>query len=214
MVTVRAASYTERAARYAREIVAGGAIACRWVRLACERHLRDLDLSKDPAFPYVFDEGAADTVCEFVEHFKHIKGKWARAGQYIVLEPWQCFIIACVFGWKRRADGMRRFRVVYIEVARKNAKSTLTSGVGNYLVAADGEEGAEVVSAATTRDQARIVFRVAQAMARKEPEFLELFGVEVTAHAISQPATASKFEAISAEDHSLDGLNLHAALID
>jgi len=215
MSTALAVSHVADAAGYVRAVLDGKIPACRWVRLACERHERDLARSvADPAYPYAFDEDAAETVCEFIEHFRHIKGKWARAGQYIRLEPWQSFIVCSVFGWKRRSDGARRFRISYTEVARKNAKSTTTSGIGNYLVAADNEEGAHVVSAATTRDQARIVFSDSQAMARKEPDFLRAFGIEVTAHAISQLSTSSKYEAISAEDHSLDGLNIHAALID
>lgn len=214
-VAAHEVSYSTETATYVRNVIDGAVPACRWVRLACERHERDLAQSQaDRGYPYAFDTNAADTVCEFLSNFKHIKGIWARNRQNIRLEPWQMFILSSVFGWKRRADGARRFRVAYIECPRKNAKSTMSSGVGLYLLAADNEEGSHVVSAATTRDQAKIIFSDAQAMARKEPEFQSYFGVEVTAHAISQVSTASKFEAISAEDHSLDGLNVHGALID
>src|SRR5215471_4912525 len=172
MPTVSAAPYVERAAGYVRDVLDGRIPACRWARLACERHLRDLERSKDPAYPYWYDEAAADVVCEFIEHFRHVKGKWARAGERIALAGWQAFIVCSVFGWKRRADKTRRFRVAYTEVGRKNGKSSITSGIGLYLVSADQEQGAYVCSAATTRDQARIVFSDAQAMARKEPQFL------------------------------------------
>ena len=143
----------------------------------------------------------------------HIKGVWAQHRKRIELEPWQCFIVSVVFGWMCRATDTRRFRVAYIEVPRKTAKSTLTSATGLYLLACDGEHGAYVVSAANTRDQAKLVFTDAQQMAKREAGFRTRFGVEVLAHTIIQQDTASKFEALSAEYSNLDGLNVHAALI-
>ena len=95
----------------------------------------------------------------FIEKLPHIKGEWAKAGGRIVLQPWQIFILTTVFGWVHRETGLRRFRIVYIEVPRKNGKSTFSAGVGIYCTCADGEEGAEVYSAATTSDQAKIVWK-------------------------------------------------------
>jgi phage terminase large subunit-like protein len=214
MARTATASYVLEAERYVRDVLNGKIPACKWVRLACERHRRDVERFKGRNSAYYFDHDAANNVCEILEHFRHVKGIWARAGQYLTLEPWQIFIVTSVFGWKRRSDGARRFRIVYAEVPRKNAKSTTTSAVGNYLLACDGEQGSYVVSAATTREQARIVFTDAQTMARREPDYLSEFGVEVHAHSISQPGTNSKFEPLAAEDNSLDGLNIHGALID
>jgi phage terminase large subunit-like protein len=210
----RTTPHVARALEYAESVAAGKTLACRWTRLACERQLNDLDRWKSKEDPFAFDPKSAERVCDIVGRFPHIKGIWAQHRKRIELEPWQEFVIACVFGWKAVATGGRRFRVVYIEVPRKNAKSTLTSAVGLYLVACDGEHGAHVVSAANTRDQAKIVFTDAQAMARREEGFRSRFGVEVLAHVIAAPDTASKFEALSAEYSNLDGLNLHAALID
>jgi phage terminase large subunit-like protein len=106
----------------------------------------------------------------------------------IVLEPWQVFILSTVFGWVK-SDGKRRFRRSYIEVPRGNAKSTLSSAVGLYMLAADREGGAEVYSLATTRDQARIVFGDAQTMARLSPGFRNRFAVNVGAHNMHVLAT-------------------------
>lgn len=203
-----------RGLEYAQSVIDGVRPACRWVRLACERQLRDLDQFAGKDSPFYFDEAAAERVCDIVEHFPHIKGIWANHRKRLELEGWQCFILSVVFGWMCTASGTRRFRIAYIEVPRKNAKSTITSAVGNYLMACDGEAGAYVVSAANTRDQAKLVFHDAQLMARREPGFLSRFGVEVRAHVIAQPDTASKFEALSAEHSNLDGLNIHGALID
>lgn len=197
------------ATQYAADVLSGKIPACKWVKLACERQQADL---KRKDWAYRFDGAAAEKICRFIECLPHIKGKWG--GTPIKLEPWQCFILCVVFGWLNRKTGKRRFRTAYIEVPRKNAKSTLTSGVGLYLVTEDGEEGAEVYSAATTRDQARIVFADAQAMARRTPDLREHYGLAVNAHNINVLRTSSKFEALSSEGDTLDGLNIHGGLID
>lgn len=97
---------------------------------------------------------------------------------------------------------------------RKQGKSTLSSGVGLYMLTQDGEPGADVYSAATTREQARIVFSDAQQMARRTQEFRDHYGAQVNAHNINVLATGSKFEALSSDAHSLDGLNVHCGIID
>jgi phage terminase large subunit-like protein len=213
-IATRTSPHVMRAMEYAQSVIDGTQPACRWVRLACERHLRDLDQFAGKDSPFYFDPAAAERVCTIIEHFPHIKGIWAHHHKRIELEGWQCFILSVVFGWMCTSSGTRRFRVAYVEVPRKNAKSTITSAIGNYLLACDGEAGSYVVSAANTRDQAKLVFTDAQLMARREPGFLNKFGVEVRAHVIAQPDSASKFEALSAEHSNLDGLNIHGALID
>jgi len=188
--------------------VAGDVIARRWVRAACQRHLDDL-----ASGAFVFDAAAANRVCIFASAMPHTKGEWARRGERIKLEPWQIFVLASMFGWKR-ADGRRRFRTVYLEVSRKNAKSTLLAVIALYLLACDGESGAEVYSAATTRDQAKIVFGAAKAMAHKEPEFRERFGVQCWKDSVVVEATDSTLRALSAEANTLDGLSPHGAIVD
>lgn len=207
-----ARDYAAIARRYATAVVAGREPACQWVRLACRRHLDDLRRERDRRFAYRFDRGRAAKVCRFVELLPHIKGP--KAGQPLVLEPWQVFVVAVVFGWLVKATGRRRFRRAYIEVPRGNGKSALTSPIGLYLLAADGESGAEVYSAATTRDQARIVFQMAREMVRRSPDLRDALGVQVHAQAITVLSEASKFEALSADAHTLDGLNVHGGLID
>jgi phage terminase large subunit-like protein len=214
-------SYSEIARRYAEQVVAGEISACKWVKLACQRQLDDLARFKGKASPYRFNpkltdrEGRAyypaDNLCAFIERLPHVKGP--LAGELIKLEPWQVFILSTVYGWVRQ-DGKRRFRRSYIEVPRGNAKSTLSSAVGLYMLTADREGGAEVYSLATTRDQARIVFGDAQMMARRSPGFRSRFDVNVGAHNIHVLASGSKFEALSAEGSTLDGLNIHFGCVD
>lgn len=188
--------YLKFATQYARDVKSGKVLACRYVRLVCERFLSDKAAQRTKAFPYKLDEAAAAKVCRFVELLPHVKGKWAREREKIRLEPWQCFIVVNVFGWKRKATGLRRYRRVYVEVPRKNAKSTLTAAVANYMLVADGEHGAEVYSGATTEKQAWEVFGPARLMANGTPELLEHFGVNVGAKNLHVVNTASKFEPI------------------
>ena len=180
----------------------------KYVALACQRQLDDLHRKR---FAYTFDEARGARICKFIELLPHTKGEWA--GRLIELEPWQIFILTTVFGWVDK-QGRRRFKVTYLEIPRKNAKSTLSSGVGLYMLAADGEGGAEVYSAATTKDQARIVWQDAQGMARKSSGLQARFGVRTAAHSI-YTEEGSKFLALARDQGgNLDGLNVHCGIID
>ncbi len=208
-----ATPYVDLAHQYALDVIAGKVPACKWAKAACQRQLDDLErAANDPSWPYAFDAAAAERACMFISLLRHVKGKWA--GQRIDLHPSQAFGVACVYGWKRKADGLRRFRSVYEEVPRKNAKTTKLAGVGLYMLTADDEWGAEVYSAATTREQARIVFDIAQQMARIDGEFRARFLVEPLTHSLVVKETASKFVPLSAEGSTLDGLNVSCALVD
>jgi len=118
---------------YARQAASGELACSRWVRLAAQRHLRDLNEAHRRGLR--FDTAAAQDVLDFFSLLRHSKGEFAK--QEFVLEPWQQFILWVLFGWMR-ADGTRRFRSAYVEVARKNGKSTLCSGIGLYALVADG----------------------------------------------------------------------------
>lgn len=199
-------NYSSIAKKYAEGVVSGKILACKWVKQACRRQLDDLKHAKSKKWEYIFDRKKANRICQFVELMPHVKGsQWA--GRKIHLEPWQCFIYTTIFGWVNRETGFRRYRLVYIECARKNSKSTMSAPVGLYLMSADDELGQEVYSAATTRDQAKIVWEMAKRMTESEAGFRNAFGVDTSAHSIFQESTGSKFIAVSAEGNSLDGLN-------
>ena len=138
---------------YAWDVVNNKIITGGLVKLACERHFRDLANQKKTG--YVWRPDVALEAIEFAQYCRHSKGEWA--GQRVKLEPWQEFVHGSAFGWLRK-DGLRRFRVVYEEIARKNGKSLIASVVALKCLVADGEPGADVFSAATKKDQARIVF--------------------------------------------------------
>lgn len=138
---------------YAEQVRSGAILVCEYVRLAVERYYADLDRALDEG--RYFDKKAAMRAIHFIEKLKHTKGEWA--GQRFRLEPWQQFVLWNIFGWKN-ADGTRRFRYAYIEIARKNGKTALSAGIGLYMLFADGESRPEVYSAATVKDQAKICF--------------------------------------------------------
>lgn len=146
---------------YALDVVAGRIVAGVLVRKAAERHLADLATGHERGLS--FDVVAATKAIAFAGLLRHYKGEWGplpgvRAqGLPIVLEAWQQFIIGALFGWKR-ADGTRRFRYLYLEVAKKNGKTLLAAVIGILLAFFDGEPGAEVYCYATKREQAKLVW--------------------------------------------------------
>jgi phage terminase large subunit-like protein len=195
------------AEQYVENVLSGKQLSCRWLRLACERHRRDLEAG--PKRGLWFDAQAAKVAIAFFSVLRHWKGEWA--GKPIDLEPAQQFWIWSLFGWKRE-DGNRRFRTAYLEIARKNAKTTTAAGAGLYLAFVDNEPGAEVYSCATRRDQAKISHRDATEMVKASPQLAQMIGVfRDNLHDVKN---GSKFEPLSADFNSLDGLNIHGVIAD
>jgi phage terminase large subunit-like protein len=210
------ASHVERAHRYAADVTAGKILACKWVKLACQRHLNDLEQSKtDESYPYRFDEHKAARICRFVESLPHVKGDWARKdgrNLQIRLEDWQCFIYCAVFGWIRRDNRTRRFRKAYICVPRKNGKSALSAGLGLYMLAADGEAGAEVYTGATCERQAWEVFRPAKQMLERTPQLQQLFGIKAGARNLHTPEHGGRFQPLVGDPG--DGASPSCGIVD
>lgn len=197
---------------YARRVLSGDIPACKWVKLACQRHFDDLERSADEAFPYRFDPARAEKVAKFLQLLPHTKGKWASKRERIKLEPWQLFSVCIPFGWVRKRDGVRRYRTLLIFVPRKNGKSIIGGGIGNYMFVADGEFGAEVYSGATTEKQAWEVFRPAKLMVERTPELREYFGVEVNASNMCRLEDGSRFEPVIGKPG--DGSSPSCAIVD
>lgn len=192
---------------YMTKVLSGSIPACKYTRLAVERHLRDLEEGPDRGLS--FDEEAAQHIIDFFGHLKHSKGEWA--GKPFKLEEWQMFILWVLFGWKNAA-GLRRFRVAYNEVARKNGKSTFAAGIGLYCLAFDDEPGAEVYSVATKEEQAKITFHEAQRMTLSANRL----GGRATVHkkSISIDKTYSSWKPLGSDSHTEDGLNPHCSIVD
>jgi phage terminase large subunit-like protein len=200
-------TYPRTLRRYARDVLRGRVVAGELVRLACARAARD---HADPSSRgLMWREDRARRVLDFFPLLRHFEGRWS--GLPFALAPWQEFILAELFGWYR-ADGRRRFRHAHIEIARKNGKTTMLGGIGLYLMIADGESGAQVYTAATKRDQASIMHRAAIQMVRASNSLSRR--LTVFKNSISDPASASSYLPLGADSKTLDGLNVHGALID
>lgn len=218
--------YVERALAYQAAVLAGDLPACRWVQLACERNARDLALAAAGQAPWRFDVEAAERPCRAAEELPHVKGPKAKLLRQVVggrlawrwqtleLEPWQCWFVCVLFGWVWTDTGFRRFQRALLMVPRKNAKTTLLAVLCLYMLACDGEVGADVFSAATKAEQARIVFSIAKLMVKRAPEFQAYFGVQPMESKITVEATGSEFAPLSADDKTLDGLNPYFAAVD
>lgn len=195
---------------YAEGVLSGEIVACKWVRLAVERDERDRKEAGQRGF--YFDEYAAARVLVCFSYLRHYKGEWR--GKRIELEPWQCWIISVVFGWKRTADGLRRYREIYEEVARKNGKTIKLAGIGGYLLRMDKEGAPEIYAAATTRDQSKRLWMDARKMLGYAPVFKADLKFRDSESYIGSPSNDGFFVPLSRDAEAIDGSNPHGALVD
>lgn len=166
--------YVDRANAYIEAVLSGKIVTCKWTKLACQRQVDDLARSD---FPYFFSDDAVDRVCGFLEVLTHVKGKFG--GMPLHLEDWECFAIACIFGWKRKDDPrLRRFRRSFLSMGKSNGKSFLSSGISAYMLAADDELGSEVLCVARSKQQAQVVFDTTREILRANPQLCALFDIK------------------------------------
>ena len=200
------------ARQWADDVLAGRVVVGRLVRLAVERDAYDQETGAKRGL--YFDEEAASAALEWYQFCRHYEGEYA--GQVLELQPWQQWITWVSYGWKRAADGYRRFRERLIEVGRGNGKSTWMAGDGSYLFIGDGEPGAKVYAAATKRDQAAIVWGCAARMVEQSEELSSIIKVHdsVNHHNLSYLAQNAQFLPLSSDSRKMDGLNPHGVIVD
>jgi phage terminase large subunit-like protein len=204
--------YVAIADRFARDAIADvdGLRNGHWVRLAASRYLKDRRRAATKGEAIKFSLIYANDACDFIEKLPHVEGKWET--KTIVLHPAHVFFLVNVFGF-RNADGTRRFTSALLSTARKNAKSTCAAAIMLYCLCCENEPGPQVISAATTGDQARIIFSIAKRMVEQTPDLREAFGLEVFANAIANYTAGGNFKPINAKASTQDGLNpSHTAL--
>ncbi|EJO43280.1 phage terminase, large subunit-like protein [Acinetobacter baumannii IS-123] len=235
--------YFKIALQYCHDVRSGVRTAGQLEKFAVKRFLNDLNRSGIPLgsgdeeleklltslkigtkppdinFEFKFDVERAQHACFFIETCPHVEGELARLKRdgtrhLLVMSPWQVFVTVNIFGWVNY-EGLRRFTYVYLEVAKKNGKTTWLAAVGLYMGFIDGEPGANVYAAATTRDQANILFGAAKTMVAYSPKMQERFGITKQEYSIFQTTTNSSFKALSQDrDGSKDGYNVHCGLVD
>lgn len=191
---------------YWREIEAGRVNVGAKVRKTYEKLIHDLDNPSE----WFYSPARANHILEFAENYcKHSKGKWG--GKPVILELWEKALLAAVFGFID-IEGNRKYREVILIVGKKNGKSLLASIVGNYMLVADGEAGPEVYAVATKRDQAKIIWLEARRMVRKTAVLVKR--VKCLVAEMLCDANDGVFKPLASDSDTLDGLNIHCALMD
>ena len=165
----------------------------------------------DPNSEWEYNNKKGNHAIEFIENYcKHSKGK--MGGNPFILELWQKAFVGATFGIVHKIDGTRKFQEVMLVVARKNGKSTLAAAIGLYLQIADGEPGAEIYACATKRDQAKIIWLEAKRMVKKSPILRKR--IKPLVAEMNSDFNDSFFRPLGRDSDSLDGLNVHGALLD
>ena len=197
------------AEKYIGDCLSGAIPVCREVKLAYQRHVDDL--SRCAELGLVFNPNHAQKVINLFSKLKHYKGEFA--GKPLVLEPWQQSIIWVVYGWRKgSADGPRRFQQVYLEIPKKNGKTTMLAGIGTYHFGFDGESGAEVYTAATKKDQAKLCFSDIKSFIENNVILKREFDIQQ--NKILWHRNQSKIEPLSKESNTADGFNPSMAIVD
>ncbi|EPR12490.1 terminase large subunit [Ruminiclostridium papyrosolvens] len=165
----------------------------------------------DPKSEWEYSPQRGNHAIEFIENYcKHSKGK--MGGKPFLLELWQKALIAATFGIIHKIDGTRKYQEVLLVVARKNGKSTLSAAIGLYLQIADSEAGAEIYACATKKDQAKIIWLEAKRMVKKSPVLVKR--IKPLVAEMTAEFNDSFFKPLGADSDTLDGLNVHGALLD
>ena len=203
---------TSDAIQYAKDITDGTILANKYIRLQCQSFLNDMDTNQhDDSFRWEFSEELSDHALGFMQLFKYVEG--TVAGQQVELSPWQAFLIANAYGWVDKLnDGIRRYTRLISLVGRKNAKSTVLALVGLYELRF-GPEGSQLVTMATQKEQAKLVWNMSGRMAETSDQRL-IPSYNSTVSAISNKDNWTRYWPLSKESKRLDGLNIRLAIID
>jgi phage terminase large subunit-like protein len=200
---------------YIQQVLKGDIVTGELIKLACQRHVNDLERSNTTDFPYYFDENYAWQIVQFCEIARHWKGEWA--GTNIKLEPHQQFFFGSLFAWKHKETKYRRFRTSFKEMARKGAKTTEEALVAIIHFILDNEEGSQIYAGATKEEQAMIVVNDCGKIIQKTPEFRDHFKFSIYKDKIKRviyPLTSSFFAPLGRDSKSEDGLDPSVGIID
>ena len=205
--------YVGIADAYARDAISDveGKRHCHWMRLAASRYLKDRKRATEKTAPFVFAKKHARQVCSFIEQLPHVEGKWETPT--ICLHRSHIFFLVNLFGFRNPGD-TRRFTSALFAVARKNAKSTLAAAILLYCLCYEQEPGPQVITAATTGDQARVIFNIAKRMVEQTPDLRDAFDLEVFAGAITSWSAGGNLRPINAHASTQDGLNPSVVALD
>jgi phage terminase large subunit-like protein len=196
--------------QYWKKIKSGEILVCKKIKKQYSKLIDDI---KKPKGNWIYDDAKAKHAIDFIEKYcKHSKGKWG--GKPLLLELWQKALLSAAFGFVDKVTGLRKYTRVILIVARKNGKSTLAAAVGLYLQIGDGEPGAEVYSVATKKDQAKIIWQEAKRMVHKSPALRKRIKTLIGEIVGLGKYQDTFFKPLGSDSDTLDGLNVHGALMD
>lgn len=205
----------EKLDAYCEGVSSGEIDVCKWVRLAVERHYRDLERVNNDNFPYYFDKGACEHYVETFATLKHYEG--AVSGEPIIFEPWQWFAFGSIFGWLKKKPfkgyHIRRFRKAYIIVPKKNGKSIVSGGTGKYMMDDDGWPGAQCyIMAKSVKHAKDLGYRAATNFVENNPDLSEKYKINRSAADAGiyyQGNNNAFYKPITAKVEGEDGRNVH-----
>ena len=202
-------SGVQRLDQYVHDVLSGNINACKKVKMACQRHLDDLQRSNDPAYPWRFDAAKAERPIQFMERFlTPMKGNYDK----MELMPWQCFVEGSIYGWVSKETGLRRYNEGLVVIGRGNGKTTMMAGNSSYGASKDGERGADVFLLANTKEQAALCFEECRAQIMASSAMAPHF--RTLRDGIHYDATNSRIMHRASDSRKLDGLNPHMAIFD
>ena len=192
--------------QYGKDILSGKIPVCEYVRLSVQRHFDD----REKDWEYRFDPEAGLRPVEFFPILRHWRGEFFD--KPFNPEPWQAWVLYVFYGWKRKSDDKRRFKYLYIEVPRKNGKTTLLAACSLYHMLKDDENAPEVYYAATKEAQARLCLKEAQKIGLQTPEVRRR--LKIRTHDIEYPARNGYMKALGSDSDRQFGLNPSMAILD
>ncbi|MCD8038878.1 MAG: terminase large subunit [Lachnospiraceae bacterium] len=211
MAAKQCGAVTDRCTEYACGVASGEIIAGKYVRLACQRHLDDIEKSQDPEYIYYFDIEKSEEIINFGEELTIAEG---QEQEHVTLFPFQCFILGSLNGWRIKEKGYRRFRTSYVQLGRQNGKSFIDGILACYYGNFDGYMYGKIYCTATKQDQANIVWEEINKFISSDNELAECFKVHAHNHTIDCLITHSEIKALSGDTKSLDGHRTYLGIVD
>lgn len=204
-------THMEEMLQYCQDVVAHKILANEYTTLACKRTLNDLKKAKeDPNFPYYFDEEAATKIVDFAQATKQYNDQWR--GLPLILQPWQKHIFMSIYGWKKKENNLRRFRKAFIQIGRKQGKSTMIAVLLLYDLLITN--GAQAYCASTKRDTAKIIFNCCKQIVLQNSALQNRLKIYNSTSRIVNENNAGFLEALAADPDRMDGLNPSVCCVD
>lgn len=201
----------DRTTQYAADVLAGKITAGELVKLACKRHMEDLEASKTAPYRYYFDVEQAERIIDFAETLTIAEGE---EQDQVQAYPFQCFILGSLNGWRTKSGSHRRFRTSYVQLGRQNGKSFLNGILAAYYGNFDRYRYGQIYCTATKKDQALIVFNEIVKFIRSDPDLEDCFDIHEHNSTIDCRNTYSKIKALSGDTKSIDGFRPYLGIVD